>query len=981
MGENDINNLYAILDQIEVNDSNKVLIENVKTDLQNGDYTNALINLQQLQTLTYNNSLESTASVKNSIEMQQQEEQKAKEQENNSESSLPLLDENEEESVSENKDEIQNITELDPQSDESEEVEESEETDNNSDNINMEESDNNSLDDDENYDDDDDDDEDDDIISRIEGRDAEEESNQNDDFDENKLNIEDDEPEKDNPEANDSEEEPEESEEADDSIDGLLDDDEKDDEAEDYQNFNTKIEEEESEEDEEDLTPDKLTPEEKLIYDAAPDPQSKFKALEEIKENRKYEKEERIKREKEKQEEEERQKEEERKRAGKTPQELHQDTNPNDKSITDGYELPDAIFIPEIIDEDNPRPNYNEEMYPPLLRNLKLECIFIGLLVQDPMQIAMYYYPKEIEAFSDSRLQNVYKMILFTDGQSFAPEIAKAGYNFGVTDEYYLNMKYELQNAVEQAEHTFNMEQVFTELKKLFIIRKAYMGMPISIIQHKIMQIVEYELYENMKPEEIEEAIDQVQVTDKFKQGILSENLTGFLEKGSNTLTSGISLPFPLLTKTFKGVRQGEMMAYAMPSNAGKSRFTLKICAFLALVHKKKIFIISNEMTEEKMRLCLITTVLNDPILQKIHGKNLHVSENQLLGYQFLADDPNEVEVDDFGYIVQKENEPQADFIARLKKYSSQFRDVIYVTDWVNKKIDGYIYFTYITDHTNDELRKLVMNYYYRYHIQYVIYDTLKTDIENIGNAEELKKTTTLLSNIAQTYNTFVGASLQLQENKTPPLDLNVTDLSVAKTVKEVLDTLYLFKQIHEENLDEYEYSLNEVDTEFFDIKHYTDPDVRYYACVVDKNRAGPKPKLLFRLNLAYNHWEELGYLRLKQGEHTFDYATMDIETIKALQAQQKKQQAEKEKNGKDDKNSKDEKEVKEVKEEKENKEENKEENKADNVQVEENKAEENKVEDLLEEIDNNQNKEEIKTNEEVKVKKKRGRKRKNFNS
>ena len=44
-------------------------------------------------------------------------------------------------------------------------------------------------------------------------------------------------------------------------------------------------------------------------------------------------------------------------------------------------------------------------------------------------------------------------------------------------------------------------------------------------------------------------------------------------------------------------------------------------------------------------------------------------------------------------------------------------------------------------------------------------------------------------------------------------------------------------------------------------------PDVRYYACVVDKNRAGAKPKLLFRLNLAYNRWEELGYLKLKQQE------------------------------------------------------------------------------------------------------------------
>ena len=74
-----------------------------------------------------------------------------------------------------------------------------------------------------------------------------------------------------------------------------------------------------------------------------------------------------------------------------------------------------------------------------------------------------------------------------------------------------------------------------------------------------------------------------------------------------------------------------------------------------------------------------------------------------------------------------------------------------------------------------------------------------------------------------------------------------------------------LIKQINHENYKDYEYSLNEVDTKFFNIEEFKDPDVRYYACVVDKNRAGAKPKLLFRLNLAYNSWEELGYLRLKQ--------------------------------------------------------------------------------------------------------------------
>lgn len=76
-----------------------------------------------------------------------------------------------------------------------------------------------------------------------------------------------------------------------------------------------------------------------------------------------------------------------------------------------------------------------------------------------------------------------------------------------------------------------------------------------------------------------------------------------------------------------------------------------------------------------------------------------------------------------------------------------------------------------------------------------------------------------------------------------------------------------LIKQIAREDLDKYEYSLEEVDTKFYELEKFKNPDVRYYACVVDKNRAGAKPKVLFRLNLAYNVWNELGYLKLKVGE------------------------------------------------------------------------------------------------------------------
>ena len=101
-------------------------------------------------------------------------------------------------------------------------------------------------------------------------------------------------------------------------------------------------------------------------------------------------------------------------------------------------------------------------------------------------------------------------------------------------------------------------------------------------------------------------------------------------------------------------------------------------------------------------------------------------------------------------------------------------------------------------------------------------------------------------------------------EGTTDPINLSVNDMAVSRTVKEVLDTLCLFKQIHTENLGRYQYSLSETDKEVFDIEIPEDPDVRYYSCVVDKNRAGAKPKLLFKLNLAYNSWEEVGFLRLK---------------------------------------------------------------------------------------------------------------------
>ncbi len=513
--------------------------------------------------------------------------------------------------------------------------------------------------------------------------------------------------------------------------------------------------------------------------------------------------------------------------------------------------------------EEEPEEQDYDGVYPKELSNVELERTFIGLLLNDPKLIVKYYFPFEECYFEDADSLNVYKSVLFTEGGAYSSEDAKRNFNFARDNEQVYNFKTELKSSVRNK--NYDVEKIYIELRKLFVLRKAYLAIPIKNIQDKVVEITQYKLYDKMSVEEVKSAIEQVNATEKFKRAVLNKNLTTFLESGDNNLRNGLPLPFPILTSVFKGIRKGETTAFAMPSNAGKSRFTIDVAAHVALVHKKKVLIISNEMSEEKMKLCLITTIINNKAIQELHGIHLSKTEGELLEFKFRADDPKKVETDDEGFILRKPNEKQGDFVKRLTKESEEFRKTIEVTDWANKEIKNAIYFINITDHTNDELQKVIMNYYYKEQIEYVFYDTLKTDTANIGIGEELKKTATILSNLAQNFNMYIFSTLQLAESNTLPVNLNVNDLAVSRTVKEVLDTLCLMKQINRDTLKDYEYSLNEVDTKFFNLKKFDDPDVRYYACVVDKNRAGAKPTLLFRLNLAYNVWEELGYLRLKQ--------------------------------------------------------------------------------------------------------------------
>ena len=474
--------------------------------------------------------------------------------------------------------------------------------------------------------------------------------------------------------------------------------------------------------------------------------------------------------------------------------ELKKRQTQKEKDEQDALEAEKKEFEAEQIKEDE------VERFPKELQDLDLEEDYIGLLLYDPRYIVSYNFLYDEVCFQDDRMLNLYKSVIFVEGEKYAPEAVKSKFNFAKTTKEVYELKKQLVTRIK-LQRNVTMEKVYTDLKKLFVLRRWYLKIPIKATQDKVVEIRNYELYDKMSVEEVESAVEQVTATEKFKRSILNRGLTEFLEQGENNLTTGIPLPFERLSKEFKGLRKGETMAVAMPSNSGKSRFTINLVANLSFVHKKRVLVISNEMSEEKMKLCLMTTIINDPEIQKIHGKKLHKTEGELLEFKFRADEGSDVKTDEDGFILQEDGESRADFVKRLAKISKEFRDTIAVTDWIDKEINNSIYFINITDHTNDELQKVIMNYYYMKHIEYVFYDTLKTDTEHIGIGEEVKKTATILSNVAQNFNMFIFSTLQLTETPTWPINLTINDLQASRTVKEVLDTLCLVKQINRENL------------------------------------------------------------------------------------------------------------------------------------------------------------------------------------
>jgi len=410
-----------------------------------------------------------------------------------------------------------------------------------------------------------------------------------------------------------------------------------------------------------------------------------------------------------------------------------------------------------------------------------------------------------------------------------------------------------------------DMQNYFNVLQKFALIREyERKGLNTERFRksRKFESLTPKQLYFNIK-----KTVDQIftDISGDPDVETLNSSVTEMINQYLDKPAMGEITPFFSFNDLFRGLRTGTAMGIGMTSNSGKTRFLTKLLGYLTLVRKEKCMVLLNEMSVEDIRLALLTTCINNPEFVEIH-KIEHQKDERELALGLYRDNKGEIIYRKRDDITGEFVETHQDYINRLMKTSLDYNKVRAVAQWIEEQIDNKIFVIDVsTGYTDEDLDAYIRKAVTTKSIRYFFYDTLKNELGTIGEWAALKQTTTKLAELAKTLHVFILASLQLTDdvNYIEPLDLNSMNIAASKGLKTVLTSLTLWKEIDKKDYKRYFYIPTDnvgwgkqIET---DLPENDDSNERLYCCVVDKNRAGAKAKILFSVNLNTNKWSELG--------------------------------------------------------------------------------------------------------------------------
>lgn len=503
--------------------------------------------------------------------------------------------------------------------------------------------------------------------------------------------------------------------------------------------------------------------------------------------------------------------------------------------------------------------------------NIQNEIRFVGSIYAKPELLVDYsYYIRSKYDFADNSARFFYDCadLMY---KSFSEDFSKANIISFMSQDAERFRQFKQLGGYKTIEswwkvlsaHTDNdVRTCFDILKKYSLVREyRRKGYNVDYIlgSKKFDTMSPLDVYKNIRGN-----VDKIhtKILGDSEIEVLNDKICDLIDDCIDIPSQGFDIPFPLLNELLMGMQKKTIMAVGALSNTGKSRLMIKLVAYATLILKKKTLVLLNEMTIDKMRKALLTTVINNPEYKALHGIDITKPEREIVMGMYRDREGNFIERkrDADGNSLETKEE----FLKRVSENSDEYHKVRAVAKWIEEQNQGLIYVKDVSADYSDqvlefEIRKAVLTR----NVELWFYDTCKN--EDVGQWSSFKITVSKLSELCKPLNTFGYLSMQLNDetNSIEPEDMNSSCIAEAKQTKHVLDSLVMIKPIRYDKYGYYTYTKRNDPEYGSDIEGCKlTPGKMYYGFVIDKNRSGERKKLLYEVDLNLNTWTELGEMK-----------------------------------------------------------------------------------------------------------------------
>lgn len=401
-----------------------------------------------------------------------------------------------------------------------------------------------------------------------------------------------------------------------------------------------------------------------------------------------------------------------------------------------------------------------------------------------------------------------------------------------------------------------DFENYFAILKKYSLVREFHRG------GYNVEKLVKHKKFDTWSAQDIfkmlRSKVDKIHtvILSNQESVILNENAEKDIKSYVIKPQAGLPYPWIVIDEMFKGMRFGKAVLTGFLSNEGKTRNLIMLMSYIALIRNQPVLIMSNEMDEEDLKSCLITTVANNECFQELHGINIKKMEGEIVLGKYR--DRNGIFLerkkdDDENYI-----ETEEDYLKRLEDNSDEYNLMLKIGQWIDSKKEKLIFFKNVgTDYSDQTLEFEIRKHKLLYGVNYVAYDTMKG--YRTDDWMTVKQSFTKLKELMSELNIWGWFVFQLADQAVHMdiFDMSSNEIANAKQIKHPVDYMILGKRIMPSEYHKYKcIQNNQWGTIPLDLSK------KFFVLKIEKNRGGNKSNYpLFEYDLDYNIWNNVGSL------------------------------------------------------------------------------------------------------------------------